>query len=157
MKNNDIIKRLRFILSINDVAIFNVFRLSECEEKKSTISCWFLNEDHPEFKSCPNKYLIAFLDGLIIYRRGAQKQKIPQSNVLDNNLILKKLKIIFKLNSDDIIDILSLVDYELSKHELSAFFRRSEHKNYRLCKDQVIRKFLSGLQKKIFVMRHKNE
>ena len=148
MKNNDIIKRLRFILSMNDTAIFDVFSLAGCEEKRSYIRCWFLKEEHPEFKSCPDKYLMAFLDGLIVKKRGALK-KTTQDNLLNNNLILKKLKIIFKLNSDDIINILSLESYEVSNHELSAFFRRPEHKNYRLCKDQIIRKFLNGLQKKI--------
>ena len=55
MKNNDIIRRLRYILSINDLGIFDIMRLSGSEEKRSVIRCWFLKDDHPEFQSCPNK------------------------------------------------------------------------------------------------------
>ncbi|MCP4625083.1 MAG: DUF1456 family protein, partial [bacterium] len=36
----------------------------------------------------------------------------------------------------------------MSKHELSAFFRRPDHKNYRDCKDQILRNFLNGVQLK---------
>ncbi|MCK5433009.1 MAG: DUF1456 family protein, partial [Gammaproteobacteria bacterium] len=32
--------------------------------------------------------------------------------------------------------------------ELSAFFRKPGHKHYRNCQDQVLRKFLKGLQLK---------
>jgi len=38
-----------------------------------------------------------------------------------------------------------LADFEISKGELSAFFRQKGHKNYRECGDQVIRNFLTGL------------
>jgi len=36
----------------------------------------------------------------------------------------------------------------ISKHELSAFFRKPGHKHYRECKDQVFRNFLNGVQLK---------
>ena len=35
-----------------------------------------------------------------------------------------------------------------SKHELSALFRRPDHKNYRECLDQVLRNFLDGMEKR---------
>ena len=60
-------------------------------------------------------------------------------------MIFTKLKIAFHLKSDDILKILSLADFELSSHELSSFFRKRTHKNYRVCKDQVLRYFLKGL------------
>ncbi|MBV1932383.1 MAG: DUF1456 family protein, partial [Porticoccaceae bacterium] len=44
--------------------------------------------------------------------------------------------------------ILDLVDFTLSKHELSAFFRKPGHKHHRPCHDQVLRNFLHGLQLK---------
>jgi len=43
---------------------------------------------------------------------------------------------------------LALADLKISKHELSAFFRRPDHKHYRTCKDQILRNFLKGLQLK---------
>ena len=148
MKNNDIIRRLRYILSINDLGIFDIMRLSGSEEKRSVIRCWFLKDDHPEFQSCPNKQFQFFLNGLIIQKRGSLKQESHYDLDIDNNFILKKLRIIFNLTTDDIIDLLLSENYKLGKHEMSAFFRSPNHKNYRLCKDQILRNFLNALQKK---------
>lgn len=64
---------------------------------------------------------------------------------LTNNDIIKKLRVALKLKDDDIIKILKLVDYEISKTELSAFFRREDHPHYRKLKDQILRNFLNGL------------
>jgi hypothetical protein len=64
---------------------------------------------------------------------------------LSNNDIIKKLRVALKLRDDDIIEILKLVDYEISKTELSAFFRREDHPHYRQLKDQILRNFLNGL------------
>ena len=61
-------------------------------------------------------------------------------------MIFTKLKIAFNLTSDDILEILSSIDFHLSAHELSSFFRKRTHKNHRECKDQVLRNFLKGLQ-----------
>ena len=64
---------------------------------------------------------------------------------LNNNIILRKLKIALTLTDDDIIEILALADLSVSKHEISALFRNPTHKHYRLCKDQFLRNFLDGL------------
>ncbi len=62
-----------------------------------------------------------------------------------NNDILKKLRVALQLRDDDIIDILKLSNFTISKTELSAFFRKEDHPNYRICGDQVMRNFLNGL------------
>lgn len=49
------------------------------------------------------------------------------------------------LRDDEIVDILKLADFKISKSELSAFFRKDNHPNYRECGDQVLRNFLNGL------------
>jgi uncharacterized protein YehS (DUF1456 family) len=64
---------------------------------------------------------------------------------LSNNDIIKKLRVALELKDTDIIEILKLVDYEISKTELSAFFRREDHPHYRKLKDQILRNFLNGL------------
>ena len=48
--------------------------------------------------------------------------------------------------AERIIEIAQLAHFTLSAHELSSFMRRPGHRNYRDCKDQVLRKFLMGLQ-----------
>jgi uncharacterized protein YehS (DUF1456 family) len=64
---------------------------------------------------------------------------------MTNNDILKKLRIALELKDSDIIEILKLADFEISNTELSALFRNPEHKNYRECGNQLLRRFLDGL------------
>ena len=65
--------------------------------------------------------------------------------MITNNDIMKKLRVALKLRDTDIIEILKLADFEISKTELSAIFRREEHENFMPCGDQLLRRFLDGL------------
>jgi len=65
--------------------------------------------------------------------------------MLTNNDILKKLRVAHKLRNDDIIDILKLVDFEITKGALGDMFRAEDHDNYVDAGDQILRKFLDGL------------
>jgi uncharacterized protein YehS (DUF1456 family) len=49
---------------------------------------------------------------------------------MDNNDILKKLRVALSLKNDDIIEILSLVDFHITKGALGDFFRSPEHEGY---------------------------
>jgi uncharacterized protein YehS (DUF1456 family) len=93
--------------------------------------------------------LAIFLNGFINDRRGKREgqQPVPEKR-LTNNVIFKKLRIALNLKSEDVLDILELAPLRISKHELSAFFRKPGHKHYRQCKDQVLRNFLKGIQLK---------
>lgn len=64
---------------------------------------------------------------------------------MSNNDIMKKLRVALHLRDADIIHILTLVDFHISKTELSAFFRSEDHPNFKPCGDQVLRNFLNGL------------
>lgn len=64
---------------------------------------------------------------------------------LTNNDILKKLRVALQLRDEDIIEILNLVDFRVTKTELSAFFRKDDHPNYKPLQDQILRNFLNGL------------
>ena len=64
---------------------------------------------------------------------------------MTNNDIFKKLRVALQLRDDQIIEILKLVDFEISRSELGAFFQKEDHPNYRNCGDQVLRNFLNGL------------
>ena len=64
---------------------------------------------------------------------------------LTNNDIFKKLRVAHKLRDEDIVDILKLVDFRISKSELGAFFRNENHPKYMECGDQLLRNFLNGL------------
>jgi uncharacterized protein YehS (DUF1456 family) len=64
---------------------------------------------------------------------------------MTNNDILKKLRIALELKDTDIIEILKLAGFEITKAEVSALFRNPDHRNYKVCGDQILRNFLNGL------------
>ncbi|OGS71418.1 MAG: hypothetical protein A3F91_05135 [Flavobacteria bacterium RIFCSPLOWO2_12_FULL_35_11] len=64
---------------------------------------------------------------------------------LNNNDIFKKLRVAHKLRDEDIVKICKLVDFEITKSELGAFFRNEDHEKYKECGDQILRNFLNGL------------
>ncbi len=64
---------------------------------------------------------------------------------MNNNDIFKKLRVALMLRDDQIVEILELVDFRMSKGEIGNFFRNENHENYMECGDQVLRNFLNGL------------
>lgn len=64
---------------------------------------------------------------------------------MSNNDILKKLRVALELNNEDIIKILELVNFKMTKSELGSFFRSEDHPNFKPCGDQILRNFLNGL------------
>ena len=64
---------------------------------------------------------------------------------MTNNDIFKKLRVALMLRDDQIVEILELVDFRMSKGEIGNLFRKEDHENYMECGDQVLRNFLNGL------------
>ena len=147
MRNNDTLRRIRYTFDYSDSKMMAIFALADYPITRTQLSDWLKKESDPAFRNCTDMQLAAFLNGLINDRRGKKEgvQAQPEKRI-NNNIILRKLKIAFNLHDDDILKILALAGLPMSKHELSAFFRRPEHHNYRGCKDQVLRNFLQGLQ-----------
>ncbi len=65
--------------------------------------------------------------------------------MLSNNDILKKLRVALSLRNEEIIEILSLVDFEISKGALGDLFRNEDHPGFVEAGDQLLRNFLNGL------------
>jgi uncharacterized protein YehS (DUF1456 family) len=119
------------------------------EATRAEISDWLKQEEDPEYKNCADNRMAAFLNGLIIEKRGKRDGEQPKpENKLTNNMIFMKLKIALNMQSDEVLELLKLSDMSISNHELSALFRKPGHKHYRECKDQILRNFLKGLQAK---------
>ena len=149
MTNNDILRRLRYCFNLRDQDIVDIFASVNQQVTKKTVESWLKQDEDEAFLLCEHKSLAKFLDGFIKLKRGSREEEKPVvSEALSNNVIFRKLKIALSLKAEDVLDILSLVDFRLSKHELSALFRKKDHKNYRQCQDQVLRNFLTGLQHK---------
>ena len=147
MTNNDILRRLRYVFDFSNAKMVAIFALADKEVTKEEIISWFEKEDTPGYQKCNDRTLATFLNGFINEKRGKREgeQPVPEKK-LTNNMVLVKLKIALNLKTDDILDILKLVDFEVSQHELSAFFRKPGNKHYRECKDQILRRFLMGIQ-----------
>ena len=58
---------------------------------------------------------------------------------------MKKLRVALKFTDDDIIEVLALADFRVTKTELGAIFRKEDHPNFKPCGDQLLRNFLNGL------------
>jgi uncharacterized protein YehS (DUF1456 family) len=126
-----------------------IFGLANYVVTREQVRDWLKKEDDPACRKCSDAQLAIFLNGLIYDRRGKKDGPLPEPEKrLTNNIIFKKLKIALNLKSEDILHIMDLADLRMSEHELSAFFRRPDHKHYRLCKDQILRNFLKGVQLK---------
>jgi len=126
-----------------------VFGLADYKVTREQISDWLKKDDDPAYQPCSDTQLAIFLNGLINDKRGKKEGAQPEPEQhLTNNIIFMKLKIALNLKADNVLEILSLVDMNISKHELSAFFRKTDHKHYRKCKDQILRNFLKGVQLK---------
>ncbi|RUR40830.1 DUF1456 family protein [Vreelandella populi] len=147
MTNNDILRRIRYCFDLKDNAVLKIFSLAEFEATAEQVSGWLKKEEDEGFLKMRDKELAAFLNGFISYKRGKRdgEQPAPESN-LNNNMVFQKLRIALNLKADDILGIFEQAGFIISQHELSAFFRKPSHKNYRECKDQVLRNFLMGLQ-----------
>ncbi|MFA6051919.1 MAG: DUF1456 family protein [Methylobacter sp.] len=149
MINNDVLRRVRYALDLNDQTMIEIFALSDVEMNRDELLKLLKKDNEADFVALKDKLLDQFLDGLIIYKRGRQEDQPGQPKKpaapLTNNSILKKLRIALEFKEADMLNALKLADFELSKGELSAFFRQKGHKHYRECGDQVLRNFLQGL------------
>lgn len=152
--NNDVLRRLRYTFNFNDQKVISIFAAGDATVTREQISNWLKKEDDPAYINCPDSTFAKFLNGFINERRG-KREGAPAivEKRLNNNIILTKLKIAFNLKAEDIISMLEVVNFRLSKPELSAFSRKIDHKNYRECKDQVLRNFLQAIDKKFHVQR----
>jgi len=147
MNNNDILRRIRYAFDYNDAKMIELFGLADHQVTRAQISDWLKKEEDPAFLELDDTQLAIFLNGLIIDKRGKKEgeQPVPEKR-LNNNIIFRKLKIALNLKDEDVLAILLFADFRISKHELSAFFRKPDQTQYRPCKDQVLRYFLQGLQ-----------
>ena len=148
--NNDILRRVRYTFDLKDSTMIEIFSLADFNATKEQITAWLKKEDDEAFLKLKDIELASFLNGFINLKRGKREgeQSKPEKS-LNNNAVFQKLRIALNLKTEAILAIFQLVDFSISNHELSAFFRKPDHKNYRECKDQVLRNFLMGIQQQL--------
>lgn len=146
MINNDVIRSIRFMLNVSEFKLVEIVKLGGGEVSQAKMNAYLKRDDEPGFEECPQNVMGRLLNGLIYLRRGKDESRPPlELGLPTNNEVLKKLRVAFELKDDDIIAMLERDDFKISKTELSAFFRKEGHHNYRPCGDQFLRRFLKGL------------
>lgn len=149
MINNDVLRSIRYMLDLSDGMVVDIIKLADPEypiEKARVLA--FLKKDEDEgYIECSDVVLAHFLDGLVIHYRGRHPDLPPRpvEKRINNNVVLKKLRVAFELKDADMHQIFEDAGFPVSKPELSALFRQADHKNFRLCGDQLLRNFLKGL------------
>ena len=147
MTNNDILRRLRYTFELSDDQMIKIFALADKEVTQAQISEWLKKDDQPDYKPIYDIDLAIFLNGFINLKRGKKEGEQPKpEKKLNNNIVFRKLKIALGFRDEDIVEALDLVNFRISKHELSAFFRNPSQNQYRPCKDQILRNFIHGIQ-----------
>ena len=147
MLNNYVLRSVRYMLDLSDAQMVKIVKLADLAVTKEEMVAWLKKDNEPEYVECNDNIMGHFLNGLIYHRRGKDENH-PAPEVdsrLNNNIMLKKLRVAFELKDTDMIEIYQLVDFRVSKPELNAVFRKPGHKNYRECGDQLLRYFLKGL------------
>ncbi len=69
--------------------------------------------------------------------------------VVNNNIILRKLRIAFEMRDTDMVSVMRAVKFKITKSEINSLFRNPSHKNYTQCGDQFMRNFLKGLAMRV--------
>ncbi len=146
MTNNDVLRSLRHILRIPESKLIEILGLVNFKVSSEDMVAFLKAEEDPHYKNCGDKVLAHFLNGLVIYKRGRRDDTPPTLEFpLTNNIILKKIRIAFELKDSDIIQLIEKTGHPISKAELSAFFRKEGHRNYRECGNQFLRNLLRGM------------
>lgn len=148
MHNSDILRRIRYAFNFDDKFMLDIFRLGGVKLNVETLINHLKKEEDVGYVPLGSKNLLAFLDGLILRKRGPRKTDVVEKPIREsfsNNLVMRKIKIALDFKEEDLLAVLKRSEMEISKSELSALFRQKDHKNYKVCGDQLLRNFLAGL------------
>jgi uncharacterized protein YehS (DUF1456 family) len=158
MTNNDLLRRLRYAFDFSNPAAIKLFSLDPANAiamSTDDFKARLAKQEDENHITCSDAELAAFLDGLIVSKRGLREpsaaglknnpQDKPAEFRLSKNDILKKLRIAMSYRELEMLETLKAGGSDLSKAELGALFRNPKHKHYRACGNQVLRNFIKGL------------
>ena len=171
MDNNETVRRLRWALALDDRDAARLSALGGLEVAPERAGAWRLRDRDDGFEPCPDAAVAALLDGLVRERRGpappgpdgvpaapAAASAAGADGRVDNNAVLKALRIALELRGEDVAEIVregieagasGRADGARapvpSTSEIGSLMRRPGSRNYRPCGDQTLRRFLTGL------------
>lgn len=150
MNKNDILRRIRYALNISNLEMVGIFKLAGHDILEYEILNILKKEEEEGYVECTDRELELFLDGLIILKRGKRESSetgtpVKPETRMSNNLVLKKLRIALDFKEEDMLEMFRLSEFEITKPELSALFRKKGNKNYKVCGDQILKNFIKGI------------
>lgn len=149
MTNNYFIRRTQYIFSLKAKKMIEIFKSVGIDVTFDQVVGWTRRDEDPEVVLMEDNLLASFLNGFIIEKRGKKDGPLPvPEDKMNNNLVLRKFRIALDMKDTDMLEIFRLSHTQISKHELSSFFRKKDHRNWAYCKDQFLRNFFHGLQAK---------
>ncbi len=125
MLSNDILRSVRYILKANNTDLARILALGNVDATPEQIAIWLRKEEEEGFQRCPDIVLSSFLNGLIYEKRGKDEAApaLTAERRINNNIVLKKLRIAFSLKTDDILAILTDQLFRVSMPEITAMMR----------------------------------
>ncbi|MFC5740952.1 DUF1456 family protein [Dyella tabacisoli] len=149
MINNDVLRSIRYMLDLSDIKVVEITKLADAAFpiEKTDVQAFLKKDEEEGYAECSNLVLAHFLNGLVFHYRGKDESLPPRplEKRITNNVVLKKLRVAFQLKDVDMHQVFEDAGFPISKPELTALFRQPDHKNFRLCGDQLLRNFLKGL------------
>ncbi len=148
MQTNDVLQSIRYILNVNEKVLVEIIESAGYLVTLDEMISYLKNEDDLGYELCPDEVMAYFLNGLIVYKRKNLEGRTPQpiETPMTNNIVLKKIRVAFELKDIDLMSLIEKTSHlKITKSELSAFFRKADHRNYRNCGDQYLRNILKGL------------
>ena len=152
-------KSVRYTLEIKNREVVEMIKGGGVELSVLDVVGILKNEGDEGFIECPSETIHAFLDGLILERRGPSDgpAKKFSTATINNNMVLKKLRIAFEMKDTDMMATMRSVGFKISKGEISALFRAPNQKQFMECGDQFLRNFLKGLTNRYRPWKSKTE
>lgn len=145
MTNNYVLTSIMESLGLDKVAVLKAYKLVDKKITSDDVDDILRDEKDEKFILLSDEGFELFLNGLIVYKRGPSDKKAKKQKIyFSNNIVLKKLKIALDLKDEDIIQIFENDGLEITKSQLTAYFRRDGHVNYRKCSDALLKRFING-------------
>lgn len=147
MINNDVFCSVCYMFNVNDIKIIEIIKLVDFEVDNVDVVNFFKKEDEVGYQDCFDLVMVYFFNGLIFFRCGKDDKFLVfvVELVIINNIVLKKLCVVFELKDIDMYDVFNVVEFLVFKFELNVLFCKEGSKNFCLCGDQVLCYFFKGL------------
>ena len=150
MTHNTILDIVRSSLKLTDAKVLECFTLGGSSLSPEALAEVTAKVQGEEPGALTDAHLAAFLDGLIVARRGPSPSSSSRADAvveLTNNTILKKMRIALNLQAEGMLQLFDAGGKTLTRGDLTVLFRKPTHKHYKACGDELFLAFFEGMTK----------